>query len=1569
MDHKRHSNNGYSYSNLFNRESLMNLQLHQQDGDFDNHVNTSQDESRGSHGKGAMTDRGNGVLLRRSSELGRKKKRQRFDAEPGSNSSARRDANSNDKDEDGGYGNHITEEHYHSMLGEHIQKYRRVRFKDSSSNPASTRMGMPLPKRSLISKGRKSGNEDRVLHGMETPSEYLREISPLKHGSYYDGDLTPEYGNDRISSSCDSGYLDIGEGISYRIPPTYDKLAASLNLPSFSDIRVDEFYLKGTLDLASLTAMMASNRRLGRRSRGGMDEPQPQYESLQARLKALSANSSVQKFNLQVSDTALDSSIPEGAAGGIQRSIVSEGGTLQVYYVKVLEKGDTYEIIERRLPKKQIVKKDPASIEKEEMDKIGKVWVNIVRRDIPKYHKFFTNFHKKQLTDAKRCSEICQREVKLKVSRSLKLMRGAAIRTRKLARDMLVFWKRVDKEQAEIRKKEERETAEAMKREEELREAKRQQQRLNFLLSQTELYSHFMQNKTTPQSSEALSVGDEEQNNQDLPLSSSDVKPGEEDPEEAEWKREALRAAQQAVSQQKKITSAFDSECQKLREVAETEGQPNDTSIAGSSNIDLLHPSTMPVTSSVQTPDLFKGSLKEYQLKGLQWLVNCYEQGLNGILADEMGLGKTIQAMAFLAHLAEEKNIWGPFLVVAPASVLNNWADEISRFCPDLKRLPYWGGLQERQILRKNINPKRLYRRDSGFHILITSYQLLVSDEKYFRRVKWQYIVLDEAQAIKSSNSIRWKTLLSFNCRNRLLLTGTPIQNNMAELWALLHFIMPTLFDSHEQFNEWFSKGIENHAEHGGTLNEHQLNRLHAILKPFMLRRVKKDVITEMTEKTEVTVNCKLSSRQLAFYQAIKNKISLAELFDGSRGHLNEKKILNLMNIVIQLRKVCNHPELFERNEGSTYLYFGEIPNSLMPPPFGELEDVHYAGGQNRITYMVPKLIHQEIIQSAEMPFSAFGHGVQRESFEKLFNIFSPVNIYQSVFLNDKRSDRSFPVNSGTFGFTHLIDLSPGDVAFLAKGSFMERILFSIMRWDRQFLDEILDSLMEVEGDDLGYSQIDSGKVRAVTRMLLMPSRSESNLLRRKLVTCPSDALYETLVVSHQDRLISNTRLLHSTYAFIPRARAPPINAHCSDRNFAYKMLEELHNPWVKRVFSGFARTSEFNGPREPSGTHHLIKEINSELSVSEPVLQLTYKIFGSSPPMQPFDPAKMLTDSGKLQTLDILLKRLRAENHRVLLFAQMTKMLNILEDYMNYRKYRYLRLDGSSTIMDRRDMVRDFQHRSDIFVFLLSTRAGGLGINLTAADTVIFYESDWNPTLDLQAMDRAHRLGQTKEVTVYRLICKETVEEKILQRASQKNTVQQLVMTGGHVQGDLLAPEDVVSLLLDDAQLEQKLREAPLQGKDRQKKKHASKGIRVDADGDASFEEFTNIQGSGDERTPELDIREASNKKRKASSDKQTPPKARSQKAPKISDSFTGMNESNSVDYELDDSVGNTDLQQQKPKRPKRPKKSINENIELVYTAANTVTPEPIEYPHVYDSGDACLSAREISPSNHSPT
>lgn len=238
-------------------------------------------------------------------------------------------------------------------------------------------------------------------------------------------------------------------------------------------------------------------------------------------------------------------------------------------------------------------------------------------------------------------------------------------------------------------------------------------------------------------------------------------------------------------------------------------------------------------------PSMFQGTLKGYQIKGMSWLYGLYDRGINGILADEMGLGKTVQTIAFLCALVERQAIWGPFLVIAPASTLHNWQQELSKFVPRLKVVPYWGNTADRKVLRKfwSARNQDLHTEQSQFHVVVTSYQLVIQDVKFFQRIHWQYMVLDEAQAIKSTASQRWKVLLSFSCRNRLLLTGTPIQNAMQELWGLLHFIMPSLFDSHQEFNEWFSKDIESHAENKTAIDEKHLSRLHMILKPFMLRR------------------------------------------------------------------------------------------------------------------------------------------------------------------------------------------------------------------------------------------------------------------------------------------------------------------------------------------------------------------------------------------------------------------------------------------------------------------------------------------------------------------------------------------------------------------------------------------------------------------------------------------------------------------------------------------------------------------------------------------------------------
>ena len=333
----------------------------------------------------------------------------------------------------------------------------------------------------------------------------------------------------------------------------------------------------------------------------------------------------------------------------------------------------------------------------------------------------------------------------------------------------------------------------------------------------------------------------------------------------------------------------------------------------------------------------------------MNWLCSLYDQGINGILADEMGLGKTVQALSFLAYVAETYGVWGPFLVITPASTLHNWQQEIARFVPDFKCIPYWGSPQDRKVLRSCWTQEDLHTKKSSFHIVVTSYQIVITDYKYFTRQTWMYMVLDEAQAIKSASSQRWKMLLDFKCRGRLLLSGTPIQNTMAELWSLLHFVMPALFDSHDEFKEWFSKDIEGHAEGTkGKVDEKQMSRLHLILKPFMLRRIKKDVEHELTEKVEVLVYCPLTIRQKLLYTGLKQNLRMEELLAGLGlgSGTSALGVSNLMNLVMQFRKVCNHPELFERREPKSPLVFNIEPPVFPKLPF--LEKIVRHGEQSR---------------------------------------------------------------------------------------------------------------------------------------------------------------------------------------------------------------------------------------------------------------------------------------------------------------------------------------------------------------------------------------------------------------------------------------------------------------------------------------------------------------------------------------------------------------------------------------------------------------------------------------------
>uniref|UniRef100_UPI00358F80CD chromatin-remodeling ATPase INO80 isoform X2 n=1 Tax=Myxine glutinosa TaxID=7769 RepID=UPI00358F80CD len=1003
-------------------------------------------------------------------------------------------------------------------------------------------------------------------------------------------------------------------------------------------------------------------------------------------------------------------------------------------------------------------------------------WLSIIKKDIPKAVKQKSSAHNNILTNAKKLAHQCVREVRRSALQAQKNCKETIPRARRLTREMLLYWKRYEKVEREHRRRAEKEALEQRKLDEEMREAKRQQRKLNFLITQTELYAHFMSRKAVydghTSQSDILSQLEDESLTQHLPLGGSIVANlARDDYDSGFYKAQALKNAHAAFETHQNKTLQFDQEVIESRQVAGIKTEQLDTGFGESYS--LANPSIR-AGEDIPQPASFCGKLKAYQLKGMNWLANLYEQGINGILADEMGLGKTVQSIALLAHLAERENIWGPFLIISPASTLNNWHQEFTRFVPGFKVLPYWGNPHDRKVIRKFWSQKTLFTLDAPFHVVITSYQLVVQDVRYFQRIKWQYMILDEAQALKSSNSVRWKILLQFHCRNRLLLTGTPIQNTMAELWALLHFIMPTLFDSHEEFNEWFSRDIESHAENKSIIDENQLSRLHMILKPFMLRRIKKEVENELSDKIEVLMYCHLNSRQRLLYQGLKNKISIEDLLQSSMGSSQQAHTTtsSLMNLVMQFRKVCNHPDLFERQETRSPFHFC----------------LDY--------FRLPKMVYREATPTSICFF-------KQKLLHFTFSPFSPENIHHSLFHNKGSKCWS------TFSFSRFVDMSPAELQRLVQQGSLYRWLCIVQAARATLLLQHQHTWHDDKVDNrLGHRSLffvqDLSSVSQrhfltpTMRALVFVEPSEAicchadhvifNLSSSQTQVSPSCLARSTSVFpgSH----IVTRRCLPSSfspflYTYIPRATGPFPQCFCSDRSAEIERLQlERCGPVNHKQLLLFGSEKGHQGGVTALRPHHGWSYIRIP------------------------DKESLITDSGKLSALDSLLARLKAESHRVLIYSQMTRMIDLLEEYMVHRNHTYIRLDGSSKISERRDMVADFQSRSDIFVFLLSTRAGGLGINLTAADTVIFFDSDWNPTVDQQAMDRAHRLGQTKQVTVYRIICKGTIEERILQRAKEKSEIQKMVISGSNFKPDALKPKEVVSLLLDDEELEKKLRQ-----------------------------------------------------------------------------------------------------------------------------------------------------------------
>ncbi|KAK1756976.1 putative DNA helicase ino80 [Echria macrotheca] len=966
---------------------------------------------------------------------------------------------------------------------------------------------------------------------------------------------------------------------------------------------------------------------------------------------------------------------------------------------------------------------------------------DLARKDVNKVYRLATDSFLTKASNLKKTAALASKEAKRWQQRTNKGTKDLQARAKRVMRDMMSFWKRNEREERDLRKAAEKQELENARKEEADREAARQKRKLNFLISQTELYSHFIGKKIkTNEVERSTDHPDEVGNEKDkAPENSLDV----DEPtgpvgdrvtnfenldfdaeDETALRAAAMANAQNAIAEAQKKAREFNKDDNKLDE----DGEMNFQNPSGMGDVEI------------EQPKLLNCQLKEYQLKGLNWLANLYEQGINGILADEMGLGKTVQSISVMAYLAEKYDIWGPFLVVAPASTLHNWQQEIAKFVPEFKVLPYWGTAGDRKVLRKFWDRKHAtYKKEAAFHVMITSYQLVVSDVAYFQKMKWQYMILDEAQAIKSSQSSRWKCLLGFHCRNRLLLTGTPIQNNMQELWALLHFIMPSLFDSHDEFSEWFSKDIESHAQSNTKLNEDQLKRLHMILKPFMLRRVKKHVQKELGDKIELDVFCDLTYRQRALYANLRNQISIMDLIE--KATIGDDDSASLMNLVMQFRKVCNHPDLFERADTTSPYSFGYFAETASFVREGSNVTVGYST-RSLIDYELPRLVWQDAGRLTKPGDDNATAGFRNKYLHHMMNIWTPDNVRDSL-----RGSESFS-------------------------------------WLR-FADTSVQELYKATHKDIFSRAVElSAKKNRLGRMnVIYTEPNEENWT-------PTHALFQIreradrkpLADITKDGVLSNLmNVARSTFdglglgrleqAAAYRISAPPIEVVCDSRASVIERENIMFNaPMRKALF----------GPTIPEERALVTQKVPVERYPTTALLPAPDNEKRRFTNITVPSMRRFVTDSGKLAKLDELLRELKEGGHRVLLYFQMTRMIDLMEEYLTYRNYKYCRLDGSTKLEDRRDTVADFQTRPEIFIFLLSTRAGGLGINLTSADTVIFYDSDWNPTIDSQAMDRAHRLGQTKQVTVYRLITRGTIEERIRKRAMQKEEVQRVVITGG---------------------------------------------------------------------------------------------------------------------------------------------------------------------------------------------
>jgi helicase SWR1 len=763
------------------------------------------------------------------------------------------------------------------------------------------------------------------------------------------------------------------------------------------------------------------------------------------------------------------------------------------------------------------------------------------------------------------------------------------------------------------------------------------------------------------------------------------------------------------------IDEAADEEIQPAKSIEEHEPTEKPSSSKLVSRSRSRHSSSPPRT---QIPSLLRGTLREYQHDGLDWLANLYDGTTNGILADEMGLGKTIQTIALLAWLAVEREVWGPHLVVVPTSVMLNWEMEFKKWCPGFKILTYYGDILERQRQRKG------WLNDDKYNVVITSYQLILQDAMAFKRRGWQYLILDEAHNIKNFKSLRWQTLLNFRTERRLLLTGTPLQNNIDELWSLLYFLMPAGFAGEGRIAglEEFTMALKNPTNQILEQGRQQLDaeaqkvvrKLHEVLRPYLLRRLKADVEKQMPGKYEHVVYCRLSKRQRQLYDGFMGRAE-------TKATLQSGNYMSIINCLMSLRKVCNHPDLFETRQIVTSFAMRksvaadfEIKDLLIRRRLCKNED------DERIS-----LASLDLLLARRETMSTL-HARKTQQIRATRPL-EDLIARQTRRLNSLSKDRDSSMSSA------LAQMAEKENHALLNHL---KTCLHLTRSRTQFLPVygkgLIDQLsFDYEAEKFGARSLKKGKKRG-WRSPLSPTLSS------KWYRTQSETL-----LSLVPTLEARSELLEPLITKFSCVTPAVVASDLAPLTLSEKGVELVRrSPWAQNP-------DPFHEPRV-------------RLSIAFP------------------DKRLLQYDCGKLQRLAVLLRTLQAGGHRALIFTQMTKVLDILEQFLNIYGHRYLRLDGATKVEQRQILTDRFNNDPRILCFILSSRSGGLGINLTGADTVIFYDLDWNPAMDKQCQDRSHRIGQTRDVHIYKFVSEYTIEANILRKSNQKRLLDDVIIQKG---------------------------------------------------------------------------------------------------------------------------------------------------------------------------------------------